>query len=185
MQLVNLFLIFLKIGLFTVGGGYSMLPMIQKEVVAHGWMSESELINFLAVSEGTPGSMSINMSTFIGYKVSGVLGSVVATLGVVLPSFLIILIVVKYLTSFKDSKIVKGAMSGLKPAVVGLILSAVITVGVSIFTHGNAETFALSPMLGITVTSCVIAVFLSMKNLHPILLILLCAGYGILMGILF
>ena len=184
MKYLQLFLTFLKIGLFTIGGGYSMLPMIQKEVISNGWMNENELLNFLAVSEGTPGSMSINMSTFIGFKVAGFFGSVIATLGVVLPSFLIILFVVKYLVSFKDSKYVKGAMSGLKPAVVGLIGSAVITIGLTIFTHGNAEAFVLSPMIFLTLTSCVIAIFLTTRNIHPILLILLCALYGILVGIL-
>ena len=111
----DLFLAFLKIGLFTFGGGYAMLPMIQEEVTAHGWLNQSELIDFIAVSESTPGPFAVNIATFIGTRTGGVLGSLCATLGVVLPSFVIILIVARCYQKFKSSRLVIGAMNGLKP----------------------------------------------------------------------
>ena len=87
----DLFFTFLKIGLFTIGGGYAMLPMIREEVSSHGWLSQSELIDFIAVSESTPGPFAVNIATFVGTRTGGIFGGLCATLGVVLPSFVIIL----------------------------------------------------------------------------------------------
>ncbi len=108
---LTLFWTFFKIGLFTFGGGYAMIPLIQSEVLAHKWMALEDLINFIAVSESTPGPFAINISTYIGAEMGGFFGSVCATLGVVLPSFVIILIVAKIYDKFKESKLVSGAMS--------------------------------------------------------------------------
>ena len=118
---LELFFTFLKIGAFTFGGGYAMLPLIQSEVEAKGWMTNEELINFIAVSESTPGPFAVNISTYVGAETGGIVGSACATLGVVLPSFLIILLVAKCFEKFKSSFAVKGCMTGLKPAVIGLI----------------------------------------------------------------
>ncbi len=118
----DLFLTFLKIGLFTFGGGYAMLPMIQEEVSAHSWLNQSELIDFIAVSESTPGPFAVNIATFVGTRTGGIFGGLCATFGVVLPSFVIILFVARFYQKFKSSKLVAGAMNGLKPAVVGLIV---------------------------------------------------------------
>ncbi|MCR4612277.1 MAG: chromate transporter, partial [Lachnospiraceae bacterium] len=118
MNYLILFVTFLKIGAFTFGGGYAMLPLIQEEVISHGWTDAESLINFIAVSESTPGPFGINISTYIGKEVEGILGSLCTTLGVVLPSFIIILIVAKCYDKFKESSAVKGLMSGLKPAVI-------------------------------------------------------------------
>ena len=123
---LELFYIFLKIGAFTFGGGYAMLPLIQDEVIAHNWIDSQSLIDFIAVSESTPGSFAVNVATYVGEEVAGVAGSVCATLGVVLPSFIIILIIAGCYKRFKNSGVVKGCMSGLKPAVVGLIGASVI-----------------------------------------------------------
>ena len=121
MILFELFITFFKIGLFTFGGGYAMLPLIQDEVAAHNWIAQEDLINFIAVSESTPGPFAINMATYIGTQMGGLLGGICATLGVVLPSFIIILIVAKIFDKFKNNKYVKGCMSGLKPGALGLI----------------------------------------------------------------
>lgn len=121
MILLELFLTFFKIGLFTFGGGYAMLPLIQAETASHGWISEEELINFIAVSESTPGPFAVNISTYIGMTTGGFAGAFSATLGVVSPSFLIILLVAKFYEKFRENKVVSGCMSGLKPAVVGMI----------------------------------------------------------------
>lgn len=130
---IRLLWTFFKIGAFTFGGGYAMLPLVESEVVAHGWMSEQDIVNFIAVSESTPGSFAVNVATYVGEEVAGIAGSVCATLGVVLPSFIIILIIAGCYKKFRDSGIIKGCMSGLKPAVVGLIGASVISVGREVF----------------------------------------------------
>ena len=130
---LQLFLTFFKIGLFTFGGGYAMLPLIQQEVVGNGWIGEQEIVNFIAVSESIPGPFAINMATFVGSEMGGIFGAVCSTLGVVLPSFIIILLVAKFFMAFKDNKCVKGVMSGLRPAVIGLIGAAIISVVIEVF----------------------------------------------------
>lgn len=182
---LELFLTFFKIGAFTVGGGYAMLPFIQEEVVAHGWMELSKIVNFIAVSESTPGPFAINISTYVGSEVGGILGSVCATLGVVLPSFIIILIIARIYEKFKSSKLVSGIMSGLKPAVIGLIGSAVISIGKTVFipNGANLEIFTSSSLYVSLIIFALCAV-LAFKKLHPILIILLSAVLGIGAGYL-
>ena len=131
MIFIEIFLTFFKIGLFTFGGGYAMLPLIQEEVLAHEWMEISQIIDFIAVSESTPGPFAINIATYVGSQMGGILGAFFATIGVVLPSFIIILIVAKIYDAFKKSNLVKGVMSGLKPAVVGLIGAAALSIAIS------------------------------------------------------
>ena len=108
---LTLFWTFFKIGLFTFGGGYAMLPLIQSEVAAHGWMGSAELVNFVAVSESTPGPFAVNISTYVGTRLAGIPGAFCATLGVVLPSFIIILIVAHCYEKFRTNRIVRGCMS--------------------------------------------------------------------------
>lgn len=189
----TLFLTFFKIGTFTFGGGYAMLPLIQEEVLRHGWVAEADLINFIAVSESTPGPFAINIATYIGSQVGGdygvwgsIFGSACATLGVVLPSFIVILIVAKFYEKYKQSRIVKGCMNGLKPAVVGLIGAAVLSVvGEVLFPVGltlsvfTTPTFYVS--LGIFALTCTLAFW---KKVHPIWLILISAALGIAWGYL-
>ena len=128
----DLFWTFLKIGAFTFGGGYAMLPLIQAEVERHGWMTDAQLVNFVAVSESTPGPFAVNISTYVGMETGGWAGAACATLGVVLPSFLIILVVARCFVRFRSSRLVQGCLSGLRPAVVGLIAASVISVLVSL-----------------------------------------------------
>ena len=128
MLYLELFLTFFKIGLFTIGGGYAMLPLIQADVQAKGWMTAEELVNFIAVSESTPGPFAVNVSTYVGAELAGLPGAFCATLGVVLPSFLIILLVARFYAAFRSSAIVSGAMGGLRPAVIALIASAGVTI---------------------------------------------------------
>ena len=134
---LELFLTFFIIGMFTIGGGYSMLPLIQNEVVnVHGWIDETTFTDIVAISQMTPGPIGINSATYIGYEVlvkSGasefmsVLGSLTATFAVVLPSFIIVLFLCKVYEAWKNHPIFRGVMSGLKPAVIGLIGTAAIT----------------------------------------------------------
>lgn len=191
MIFLKLFLTFFKIGLFTFGGGYAMLPLIQEEVLANGWLANEELINFIAVSESTPGPFAINIATYIGNTLGsqhgalwGVFGAFCSTFGVVLPSFIIILIVARFFEKFKDNKIVSGCMTGLKPAVVGLIGAAIISMAQTVFFHNG---FSLSNLMT-TELFILLAIFLLMlfltlkKKLHPIIIITSSAILGIASG---
>ena len=192
MAFLTLFLTFFKIGAFTFGGGYAMLPFIQQEVLAHNWVAEADLINFIAVSESTPGPFAINMATYIGSQVGGefgfwgsIFGSFCATMGVVLPSFIVILIVAKIYDRFRSSKLVKGAMSGLKPAVVGLIANAILGVLVEVFAPaGFAWSLFTNSAFYISLGIFAVTVVLAFKKVHPIILICLSAVAGIVFGYL-
>ncbi len=185
---LDLFLTFFKIGLFTFGGGYAMLPLIMQEVEGHGWMAQQELINFVAVAESTPGPFAINIATYVGSEMGGLFGSFCATLGVVLPSFIVILIVAKIYEKFKESRYVKGAMNGLRPAAVGLIASAVLTTALEVFFpagFGNLLTTVLSVEFISGIIIFALSLFLILKKkLHPIIVILISAALGIGAGYL-
>lgn len=124
---LKLFCTFFKIGLFTFGGGYAMLPLIQKEIVEkEKWATEEEVMNYFAVGQCTPGVIAVNTATFVGYKVCGVIGGIVATLGVICPSIIIISIIAQFLKHFAEFKTVQHAFNGIRVAVAVLVLNAVI-----------------------------------------------------------
>ena len=126
-MLLTLFLTFARIGGFTFGGGYAMLPMLQKEVVErHGWATNEELIDYFAIGQCTPGVIAENTATFIGFKKKGVLGAIFATLGAITPSLIINTIIAAFISNFQDLEIVQYAFGGIRAAVVALILSAVL-----------------------------------------------------------
>ena len=180
MIFLELFWVFFLIGAFTFGGGYAMIAMIQQQVVSRGWMDMEGVVDFIAIAESTPGPIAVNMATFVGAEMGGVLGSVCATLGVVLPSFIVILIVVRCYQAFQKSKVVQGIMSGLKPAVVGLIASALLTVAATVFTsQPDAST-----LLWAAVVAGLFALSMKFKKLHPIVIICISAMIGILAGFL-
>ena len=182
---LELFFTFLMIGAFTFGGGYAMLPLIQEEVAAKGWVEAAALVDFVAVSESTPGPFAINMATYVGAEVGGVLGAVCATLGVVVPSFVIILIVAKCYDKFRQSKVVKGCMSGLKPAVVGLIGGAIVSVGAAVFFSAGWDVAAFQELkFYLAAAICAVMLVLSFKKVHPIIIICISAAIGIAAGYL-
>lgn len=124
-QIFFLFISFFKISLFTFGGGYAMIPLIQKEVVdKRSWISKKDVFEIIAVAESAPGPIAINTATFIGFRVGGFLGAAATAIGVILPSFLIILLVSSLLREFEDTKILKYAFSGIKAGVLALIIKA-------------------------------------------------------------
>ena len=181
MILLHLFFTFLKIGAFTFGGGYAMLPLIQESVLNNRWATNEELINFVAVSESTPGPFAINMATYVGITQGGLLGAFFATLGVVLPSFIIIIIVARFFEKFKENRIVAGCMTGLKSTVIGLIAAALLSMASTVFIpDGFADIkiipFAISAIIYAAMT------FLSFKKLHPIAIIAISAVAGIVLG---
>ncbi len=126
-QLWKLFYTFFKIGLFTFGGGYAMLPLIQKEIVEkEKWATEEDVMNYFAVGQCTPGVIAVNTATFVGYKHKGILGGVISTLGVICPSIIIITVLAHFLKQFADIEAVKHAFNGIRVAVAVLVLNAVI-----------------------------------------------------------
>ena len=120
-SLRDLFLVFAKIGAFTIGGGYAMILLIREEIIRRGWISEEEFPDILVLAQSAPGLLAVNISIFTGYKIRGTKGSVVATLGSCLPSFLIILLIAMFFSQFKDNPYVAAIFRGIRPAVVALI----------------------------------------------------------------
>ncbi len=126
MILVSLFLVFFKIGLFSFGGGYAMIPLIQMEMQNAGWLYAEEFADIVSISQMTPGPIGINAATFVGFRTAGVTGSICATLGVFLPSFLLIMMTAAFFEKFSENRIVKTIFSGVRPASIGLVLIAVL-----------------------------------------------------------
>lgn len=186
--MLTLFWTFFKIGLFTFGGGYAMIPLIQQEVIGHQWMTEDALINFIAISESTPGPFAINIATFVGANQYGLMGSALATLGVVLPSFIIILLVASIFTRFEQNRFVKGALKGISPVVCALIIGT----GLTIFlknTWVNTYDFTTAPTIDFCALAITVVAFvgsllykkLAKKNLSAVLVILFGAVAGIIL----
>ena len=121
--LIKLFFAFFKIGLFTFGGGYAMIPLIQEEVTKNGWLTAEEVIDIVGIAESTPGPIAVNLATFVGTSQMGFLGALVATLGVILPSFIIILLIAIIFKKIMDNKYVKSILKGINPVIIGLILA--------------------------------------------------------------
>ena len=182
--LLTLFLTFFKIGLFTFGGGYAMLPLVQAEIPARGWLTEEGLIDFIAVSESSPGPFAVNIATYVGTETAGLAGAVAATLGVVLPSFLIILLVAKGYEKFRENRLTRGVLTGLRPAVVGLIGAAILTVALTVFLPAGftAVDWAL---FGVSVVIFGVSLALLFgAKLHPIAVIAVSAALGVASGFL-
>ena len=127
-ELLQLYLVFFKVGLFTIGGGLAAIPLLQSEVLSRGWVTAAQLTDMIAVSESTPGPIGINMATYVGFNQLGVIGSIIATLGIATPSFLIICFIARYLFRFNNNIIVMRVFSGLRPAIMGLIASTAISI---------------------------------------------------------
>lgn len=179
MIIVQLFLTFFAIGLFTFGGGYAMIPMITEQVTGKGWLGIDELINFIGIAESTPGPFAVNIATFVGEVQGGVLGSFAATLGVALPSFIIIITIAKYFGNFKDNFYVRGSIYGLRASVIGLIAAATF----SIFKTSIFSGAISSATIDFKAVFILIAMFVlsRMKKLHPIYIVILSAIAGIIL----
>lgn len=129
---LQLFGIFCKIGLFTIGGGYAMVPLIENEIVSkRKWIAQDDFLDLLAISQSAPGVFAVNISIFVGYKLKGVRGSLVTTLGAIIPSFVIILAIALFFHNFKDNTVVERIFKGIRPAVVALIAAPTFTMAKS------------------------------------------------------
>lgn len=175
---LKLFVTFFKIGLFTIGGGYAMIPLIQEDVIANGWMTMDEFAEFVGVAESTPGPFAVNIATFCGMHTAGITGAVFATTGVFLPSLLIILVVARCFVRFSDSPTVKAAIDGTKPVIIGLIFTAVVR----LFLHNAfGETISIATFNWVNVALAAgIFIFAQIRKTHPIALIFIGAICGIM-----
>lgn len=159
---IKVFISFLKIGVFAFGGGLAMVPLIQREIVEKNhWLSIKTLKDIVGISQMTPGPIAINSATFVGYKVDGILGSIFGTLGVITISFILVTIASHYFEKFKEAKILKAAFLGMRPAIVGLILSVVINFSKDAYVDIKSIIIAL-----------IIGSMLFSKKVHPIVAII-------------
>ena len=162
-EIINLFLAFAKIGAVTFGGGYAMLPILQRDIVKkHGWATDDELVDYFAIGQCTPGIIAVNTATFIGYKQKGVLGGIFATLGVIFPSIVIISVIAAFITNYADLPVVRYAFNGIRVCVCILILNAVLKLSksslVDKWTSGIfAVVFILSMFFNISAAILVLA----------------------------
>lgn len=196
MVILNLFLTFLKIGALTFGGGYAMIPILTDEVIARGWLAESEIINFIAISESTPGPIAINMATFIGSTVGGVafntlfgkfIGAFFATLGVVLPSFIIILLIVSIINNLLNFKGVEAFLKGVRPVVVGLIVAVGIIIFLSVVlsfaTINSTVNFDYKSLIIFGLIALLNFIYKKIAKKKPSVILLICVSA--VLGIIF
>ena len=185
MILLRLFFEFAKTGLFAVGGGLATIPFLQDLGARTQWFSDADLTTMIAVSESTPGAMGVNMATYVGYTTTGVPGAVVATLGLVFPSIVVIIVIAGFLQKFRQSKTVDAVFYGLRPASTALIASAGLTVATAVLiTVGGLEEHLFTvhwPALLLAVAVFVCLRYTKLKKLHPIVFI----GISALVGAVF
>lgn len=184
MIVLTLFLEFFKVGLFCIGGGLAMIPLIEEIVLAHGWATQSQFYDFVGICESTPGPIAVNTATYIGSLQAGFAGSLAATLGVVLPGYLVILLIVSLLTNLVDNRYFKGFMKGVKPVVIALILST----GVQLLIN-NLGIAAGLQVVPLVIFALLVAFYFGWKRLRgkkpsSILIILLSAVLGIVCSLL-
>lgn len=183
---LELFLTFLKIGAVSFGGGYGMISVIRDTVVGRGWLTESELTSFIAVSESTPGPLAVNMATFIGSARGGIAGALFATLGVILPSFIIVLLIAAVIREFLQYPVVKSFLRGVRPCVVAMIMSTAITMGLkTLLSYENIRSKIIPDVRGIIIFAILIIITAFIKKWKkatpsPILMIVISAFLGII-----
>lgn len=182
----QLFITFFKIGLFTIGGGQAMIPMITRDVVELGWLTQEQVQVFIAIAESTPGPFAVNIATYTGVETAGVLGAVMATLGVVLPSVIIIVLVAKLLTSFMKKPAVQEVFTGVRSTVTGLLGAVWLALALRIlFAIGSVwDVSTVSPdYIGLGIFAVVFGLsFIKIKGkkMKPVLIVLICAVLGVL-----
>ena len=160
---------FFKTGLFAIGGGAATIPFLSEMGGKYGWFSQEELTNMIAISEATPGPMGINMATYVGYTTAGFAGGLIATLALIFPSIVIICLVAKFLTQFRDNKIVNDAFYGIRPAVAALIATVVIgLIQDAFYKPDTGLTAALIPPAILFLVIFVMLQFKKLKKIHPV-----------------
>lgn len=188
MILLRLFFEFFKTGLFAVGGGLATIPFLQDMGAATGWFTDADLTTMIAVSESTPGPIGINMATYVGFQTAGLPGSVIATLGIITPSIIVIILVARILSKFRQSRLVEAVFRGLRPASTALIAAACVSVALSIFIKVGGDPVAMGHTFSLHWVSMALSLclFLAMrhpklKGLHPFVFIGIAAVLGIVL----
>ena len=167
--LLQLFTSFFTIGLFSFGGGYAIISFLQQEVERRGWMTAERFVDLIAISQSTPGPIAINIATFVGYQVGGILGALVATLAVALPGMILMIFLALFFFHFYERPTAQAILHGLRPVVVGLIAAAAWQIGRVAMVNGVA--------VGISVVSCLL---IAKWKVHPVVLVIGSAIAGIL-----
>ncbi|MBD7916598.1 chromate transporter [Clostridium sp. Sa3CUN1] len=168
-KIIEMFIAFFKIGAFTFGGGYAMIPLIEEEVVNNKkWIEKEEFMDILVVSQSLPGALAVNCSIFLGYKIGGILGGCMALLAVILPSFLIILLIAAFFMQFRNNYYVNAAFMGINAAVPLLVLVGAISLGKGL--EKNTRTIAII---------IIALIALTFFNIHPVIVIITSAIYGV------
>ncbi len=183
-ELLQMFWIFFKVGLFTIGGGLAAIPLIQTEVINRGWLTQAEFADMIAVSESTPGPIGVNVATYVGYSQLGPIGSIIATMGIVMPSLIIIMLIARFILKFKENKYIEGVFVGLRPAVTGLILGAAASISfIAMFRYDMfLETGSIMDLINIP-AFIMFGVFMFLTNKwkhHPIYYIVLAGIVGMI-----
>ncbi|NMA85261.1 MAG: chromate transporter [Epulopiscium sp.] len=183
---ITLILTFFKLGLFSFGGGYAMIPLIEKEIERHGWMTATEFSNIIAIAEMTPGPIAVNSATFVGYKTAGIFGGIIATIGVALPSLLLILLVSQIFFKYQKHPVNKMIFYGIRPVIVGLITTATVFVGRTAVLKegavivGGADIFNSLNFGSIAI--CILSFIGLLKyKIHPIAMIGISAVLGMIL----
>lgn len=182
---LELFLGFLEVGCFSFGGAYAAIPLIRDVVLKYGWLEEETLLYFIGVCESTPGPIMINLATYVGSSQAGILGSLLATLAVVLPAFLIILGVVAIMDKFLKNPWIKAAMDGLKPGVIGVILATGLSLILSNAVPGGKPDVQALIITGVLAALIVVSRLIRKKKIAPIPLIGISALLGMAVGFFF
>lgn len=181
---LKLYLEFFKIGLFSIGGGLATLPFLQQIIHKYGWISSVELLDMIAISESTPGPIGINMSTFVGNKTGGIIGGIIATMGIVTPSIIIIIIIAYYFAQFSEEHIVKSSFYGIRPAVAGIIgaagfeIAKISILNISRYVESH-KILQIIDIKGIILFSIMFFLINRYKK-HPIIYIIAAAFIGVI-----
>ena len=197
MLFLELFWSFFRIGLFSFGGGYAMIPLIQSEITQHGWLTAAQFADILAIAEMTPGPIAVNSATYVGYKTAGIIGSLCATAGVTMPSLLLVLLVAGIFRKYQNHPLNTMIFYGIRPVVVGLIVSAALFIGKTAMINVTADqgfrqwlnTFSQKPLeaiVPIALVLFVISLLVQIKfKLHPLLLIFGAGAASLLLHLVF
>lgn len=175
---LTLYFEFFKIGLFSVGGGLATLPLLQELIHKYGWITEDQLLNMIAISESTPGPIGVNTATFVGYQVAHIPGAVIATLGIVTPSVLVIVLLTGWLRRYKDHPVLNSAFSGVRPAVGGLIGAVALDLGKSELQIAGLQGTAIN--LKAVILFIVVLFVLTRFRAHPVVFLAAAAVVGAL-----
>ncbi len=187
--LITLFTSFFKIGIFSYGGGYAIIPLLREEAISRGWLTAAQFTDIVAVSNVTPGPIAINMATYVGYKTGGVSGSLTATLGVCLPSFILVSLAMYFISKVNNSALIKHAFYGLRPAAAGMIMASAAGIAWEEFFPGASlklSEFIFPNTVSFVSVGVFAAAFLSLFKfkLNPVLVILSGAAISVACGLL-